>query len=111
MTSKAQVWFARVEEWRKSGLTSREFCEGKEFTNRALLWWSSEFNRRKGEKGVTGTTKAPRDGSSRFARVVAQPRVRDSEVVVRVGSAEVVVRPGFDQALLRDVVRALEAAK
>jgi hypothetical protein len=42
-----------------------------------------------------------------MARVVRTVAVPDQAIVVSVGSARVAVRAGFDEALLRQVVRAL----
>ena len=99
----------RVEAWRRSGLTSREFSKGKTFTSRALLWWSSELNRRTRQKD--GGKQKNATQTTQFARVVAAPASQAADLRVRVGRAEVVVQRGFDQTLLVEVVRALEAAE
>jgi transposase len=43
MTETESRWAARVEEWRASGKTAREFCEGKEFSAGGLRYWSSQL--------------------------------------------------------------------
>lgn len=111
MTPKAQTWLARVEEWRRSGLTSREFSKGKTFTSRALLWWSSELNRRAREADGVNQENTTHGLTTQFARVVATPASQAADLRVRVGRAEVLVQRGFDQTLLVEVVRALEAAE
>ena len=66
--TKAAEWAERVEQWRASGLRSAEFCRGREFTARNLLWWSSHF-RRQGPP-----TKERQQRSVTFARVVRSPK-------------------------------------
>ncbi len=109
MTAKAKLWAERVAEWRRSGQTSREFCEGKDYTNRALLWWSSQLNRQGDPPGVA--RGGERKNAVAFARVVPTSKTEPGGVVVRVGETEVIVSSGFDAPLLVEVVRALGALK
>lgn len=105
MTANSKVWAERVALWRRSGQTSREFCEGKDYDNGRLLWWSSELNRRDKIEGV-GTKATPQ-----FARVVAVANEDRAGIVVRVGNADIVVSRGFEASLLVEVVRALGGVK
>ena len=50
---------------------------------------------------------APVPGGPQFARLVPEPRVRRTSLVVEVGSVAIRVDPGFDAELLRAVVSAL----
>ncbi len=40
------TWSQRVDEWRKSGLTAAQFCEGRDFAVGSLRSWSSRLGRR-----------------------------------------------------------------
>lgn len=95
--AKRSEWARRVRRWRASGLTARAFAEREGCNARTLRWWASTL------RG---------DGSA------AATFVDVTELVTRPGpTLEVVVReavtirvgPGFDAALLREVVAALEA--
>jgi hypothetical protein len=104
--TRAIEWAARVEAWRESGLSAHEFCRGREYKGRDLLWWSSHFNRHGKPKGVA--TKAVR-----LARVIrSDAGVRRSPpIIVELGGARVEVSAGVDQVALEMVLRALSGAE
>lgn len=120
--TKASEWAKRVKQWRASGRSSREFCEGLEFSAKSLQWWSSRF-RRDGFPGkavpgggATGATGADRGRGAVLTRVVRRTEeasVRDSEVsgvVIEVGGARVRVEVGCSRAALAMVVDVLRGA-
>jgi len=94
------TWAGRVAEWRASGLTSPEFCRGKDFTAGGLRHWAHTH-------GLTGPQP-----EVRLARVVRVSSLRSRPVtpvvvpdlLVEVGGARIVVRPGFDRATLGGVL-------
>lgn len=92
-------WADRVRRWRASGLTARQFCRREGLNPRTLSWWASTLR-----------DEAPTEATfvDVTALVAAPPRTASLEVVVRDGVTVRVV-PGFDAALLREVVAALEA--
>jgi hypothetical protein len=103
MTGTESKWSERVRDWKESGRTAREFAEGREFKASTLVYWASCL--RRGRVGAAAPKK--RQPRVRMARVVrSQSRVDDS-IMVAVGAARVAVRAGFDEALLRRVVKAL----
>ncbi len=93
-------WRGRLKEWRRSGLTGREFCRRHLLSEPSFYGWRREIARRDREHIAAKWQPA-------FVpvRVVA---VEPIEVVVRSGQ---VVRVGaaFEPAHLRAVVAALEA--
>lgn len=96
MKASAAEWAERVRAWRESGQGAAEFAAGKDFTDRTLRWWASEFARR----------ERP---SVKMARVVRVAETTDVTIVV--GDARIGVRRGFDPELLREVVIALAGAR
>ncbi len=106
MRAKADIWAERVRAWKASGLSADEFTEGREFTGRMLRWWAGEFLRRTKAKAKAGAPIA-------MARVVAPGEaITDAPATsgaldVVVGRYHVTVRRGFDEAVLRDVLRVL----
>lgn len=102
MTETETKWAARVSEWRASGQTAKDFCEGKEFAAGGLRYWSSRLNRREPEKSQVR--------SVRMARVIrtvhAMTRTVASMLVVELAGARIEVRRGFDPQLLRSIVDA-----
>jgi hypothetical protein len=103
MTDTESKWSERVRDWKASGRTAREFAEGREFKASTLVYWASCL--RRGRVGAVAPKK--RRARVRMARVVRSPARVDDSIVVAVGAARVAVRAGFDEALLRQVVRAL----
>ena len=103
--AKAAEWVERVEAWRSSGSTAREYCKGKAFTATSLLWWSSQLRR-------AGAKKRPASsGDVRLARVVRRSSAPCAPIVVHVGDARVEVSPGTDSRLLAAVMDALSSRR
>jgi hypothetical protein len=103
MTETEKKWSERVEEWKASGRTAKAFAEGRDFKASTLVYWASCLRRGPG-KATPPRERRPR---VRMVRVVRRPRRPEDSIVVTVGPACVAVRAGFDEALLRRVVKAL----
>ena len=92
------MWERRVAGWRRSGLTSEQFCEGQDFKAGLLRHWASRLGNRRARPEI------------RLARVV---RVTEGEasvgegMTIEVGRGRVWVRPGFDRGMLASVVEVL----
>lgn len=93
-------WRRRLEEWQRSGLTGRAFCQQHGLSEPSFYGWRREIARRDGERAA-----AERQPAFVPVRVVAAEPI---EVLVR-GGRVVRVGPGFDAAQLRAVIQALEA--
>jgi hypothetical protein len=108
MASRAE-WEQRVAKWKRSGLTAEVFAAEHGLNPGTLRWWSSALRR----PIARGRARAAEVG---FARVVpvdvtAARATEAAALEVVVASGRVVrVRQGFDAALLREVVSALEAS-
>lgn len=103
MTS-SEEWRSRVESWKASGKSAREFCIARGFSAKSLQWWAWHFGRKTGRKVVE-------EKPVRFARVVTgAPRIQaDHErgLVVHVGAARVEVGAGADRETVTAVLQAL----
>jgi transposase len=111
MASRAD-WKKRVAEWKRSGLTAGVFADQRGLNPRTLLWWSSTLRR-------PAARVADRAAEVGFARVVTvdhgapapAPSVEPAALEIVLTSGRVVrVRRGFDVAVLREVLSALEAS-
>ena len=95
-----RTWRGRLREWRRSGLTGRDFCARHSLSEPSFYAWRREICQRDRERSA-----AKRSPAFVPVRVVgAEPL----EVVVR-GGRVVRVAAGFDAEQLRAVVAALEA--
>lgn len=95
-----------MAQWKSSGLTSAQFCEGRDFTPGGLRYWSSRIRQE--------TPAAPPPPPVRLARVVqvskAQPAaVASSALVVELAGARISVHSGFDRATFEALVEVLAA--
>jgi len=105
MTESELVWARRVAQWKASGLTSKEFCEGKSFTHGGLRHWATRLRRRE----LPGQEAESSDTVVRLARVVHRSAVNlpelpgtgaspsPSPIFVLCGSLRIELRPGFDR--------------
>jgi hypothetical protein len=105
MTETETKWSERVGEWKASGQTAAVFADGRGFKPSTLVYWASCL--RRGRVGAADALKRKGQRRVRMARVVRSVSRSDESIVVAVGAARVAVRAGFDEALLRQVVRAL----
>jgi hypothetical protein len=111
--TRAAEWAERVKQWQGSGQQSREFCDGRGYAAKNLLWWSSHFRRH----GLPDSAKA-KGGGVRLARVVRRRErkpvtalgVQASAVVVELSGARVQIEPGSDRATVAMVLEILHAA-
>ncbi len=116
MTSTAKVWAKRVSEWRASGKSSIEFCEGQEFSAGGLRHWAHRLEKMRAAKEKAKTS--PEASPVRVLRVVRRkargdgsPAARaDGRVVIELGKARVSVEAGFDRETLRAVIDVLAAS-
>jgi hypothetical protein len=102
----AATWAKRVAEWRASGKTAREFCEGRDYKPTTLQWWSyrlRQLARHEPKRAVS------------VARVVvrrsAPPAVAAPTVVIDVGGTRVFVARGVDRETLGVVLDALASRR
>jgi len=114
--ASAQEWEARVVGWRRSGLTSEEFCKGRDFTAGGLRHWSYRVRQKEKLAAAEQSAVAPKAQAKsrapvRFARVsrdvATEPETTAGAVVIEVGGARVSVRRGFDAATLGAVLGVL----
>jgi hypothetical protein len=104
MASRSQ-WERRVAQWKRSGLTAEVFAAQQGFNVHTFRGWSSALQRPTAHATETGFVRLVAIDSARVQ--AAEPVTID---VVLTSGRIVRVRRGFDAALLRDVVAALEAS-
>ena len=119
MTLQRGDWAKLVAEWRASRQSARQFAAARGVTDTALRYWAGRLGEEDGRRGAPAGRAARRATRSAslsppLARVVrpgeTPPADSGGRIMVMVGKASIVVEPGFDDAHLRDVVRALSDA-
>ncbi len=111
MTATQTKWSERVQAWRASGKTAREYASAFEFEFQAstLRYWASRLKTESAEKPAVIARVVRRQ--SRALVVERGDAGVQSEVEVTVGGARILVRRGFDAELLRQVAAALGSAR
>jgi transposase len=121
-TSRAE-WAKRVERWKDSGLTAKEFGAETGVNPSTLSFWSWKLGSEQREGRRTSTAPSPHSRKRGAEPKRDKPAARLVEVSTVVTSsppmlevvlgrgARVRVPAGFDEATLTRVVRAVEAAQ
>ena len=105
--AKAEVWRDRVQRWKQSGLTAREFSEREGISRpSALSWWQHRLKRK--DVGRSST-------SLQLVRLQPTTSAHDEErtasasIEIIVGRYRIAVSSAFEERTLRRVLGALEA--
>lgn len=94
------TWTKRVADWRASGETAGEFCDGKPFSVSTLRWWSSRLTRDRGSASAARGIRV-----ALVERVAAAPPDSPAQaLVIELGAARIAVRRGFDRETLAAVL-------
>jgi len=101
MKDKAELWTARIDEWKGSGLTQRQYCQDNHLALATFSWWRKRLK----EQG----------GRSREAFVEIPIERSMSTIVggvgalsIGVGHYTIAVSGSVDQSQLEDVLNVLE---
>ena len=128
MTKKQKKWQERVLEWRGSGKTSVQFCEGKGFSPSVLRHWAWRLRKLEGSPLETKASKPSRCSyQPRLARIVTKPSIESCEqleplakmpaylagpeLVIEIGVVRIGVRRGVDPSTLSTVLDVLGARR
>lgn len=103
------MWSERVEAWRSSGLTSKAFCEGKDFTAGGLRHWAYRLRQTRPRKQGTLPVRVAKVVPVPRPAPVPEPAPPSAPLVLEVGGVRIAVRPGFDRPTLAAVVDVLSA--
>jgi len=122
-TSRVE-WANRVERWKDSGLSAKEYAAEIGVKATTLSYWSWKLGasgelggRRTGEKPAAGTRRRGGEpspgGAARFVELAASTSVAAEPALELVlsGGLRVRVAAGFDEATLTRLVRAVEASR
>ena len=102
-------WRRIIQEQVDSGQTVAQFCRSSGIASSSLFAWKRRLTRRVGALAfVEATLQRGDEASVAGSRSCGESRP-GIEIHLR-RERRIVVRPGFDQAMLSEVVRALEAS-
>jgi len=103
-TERRQQWKARIEAYKASGLSAREFCRQQNITTRQLYYWI----RKETLKEQAGNTVQWLPVSLSSKEDISLSDFL-TVLTVKVGPAVIEVREGVNEKLLLQVVKVLSA--
>lgn len=117
--AKERYWRRRLREWRRSGMTGRDFCAKHSLSEPSFYAWKREIAQRDQEVQARTkvTTRVSAQGHATTAALPAFVPVRLDAAAPATDALEVVlsqgrvlrVRAGFDADVLRQLLAVLEA--
>lgn len=120
--SNRELWAKRVQRWRDSGLTAREYAAETGLNLNTLTTWSSRLTREARTAGHSipdrrtragRATRPPRVAPVEFVEAVASPEPPESvaDFELRVGDVRVRVPAAFDASALSRLLGVLGASR
>ncbi len=108
--ASAEVWRDRVQRWKQSGLSAKEFAQREGIARPgALSWWQYHLK----QKGKAAPEAGPKLQLVRLQprRSRARPERAAERIEVIAGRYRVLVSESFEEKTLRRVLAALEALR
>lgn len=108
-----EEWAKRIERWKDSGLSAKEFCNETGIRPRSLAWWQWQLGRKAQEPTpaptpiTRETASAPPPSSMTFVEVSTSLARAPYEIVLARGR-RIVVPPDFDAPTLERLLVILE---
>lgn len=115
--AKERYWRRFLEQWRRSGLTGRDFCAQHHVSEHSFYGWKREIARRDLERATETPARPQRRSAAPCGTAVARPAFVQVEVpclptvaleVVLAGGRVLRVSAGFEAAVLRQLLAVLE---
>jgi transposase len=112
-----EQWAKRVERWKDSGLSAKEFAAETGINANSLSWWRWQLSkgtevpeprRRRRSRTATGAIAQPPPLSPMTFVEMTAPASLDKLEVVLASTIRVCVRPGFDAVTLGRLLDVLE---
>jgi hypothetical protein len=107
--AKERYWRRLLRQWRRSGMTPRQFCVDQNISEASFYVWRREIARRDAHKAAA--QKQPSVAAvPAFVKLAMDPGTAlPPAIEVVVAERRLLrVRPGFDADLFRQLVRLLE---
>ena len=101
--AKEKYWRGLLRQWRRSGLTPREFCDQQGISQPSFYAWRREIALRDHQ-----ATTIPQPATPTFVKLALDPAALSAIEIVLGDGRLLRVRPGFDTALLRQLLHLLE---
>ena len=106
MNGKQKLWGARIDEWKRSGLSQRRYCEERSISLSTFQWWRARLREvdRPEETQSTELVEIPVKNSKTVTRESGMYRL-----AVEVGRYTVGLQGAFDEHELGKLLDLLES--
>jgi hypothetical protein len=101
MESKPKLWAARIDEWKRSGLTQRQYCEDNHLALATFSWWRKRL-KQDGSRSSEAFVEIP------IERAVSTVVGRGGSLSIGVGRYSITVNGSVDHSQLESVLNVLE---
>lgn len=102
MEDKAKLWAARIDEWKRCGVSQRQYCEDNHLALATFSWWRTRLKQR-GIQSDEAFAEIP------IERAVSASVGRSSgSLTIEIGHYTVTVNGGVSHSQLEDVLDVLE---
>jgi hypothetical protein len=101
MEDKAKLWAARIDEWKRSGLTQRQYCEDNHLALATFNWWRTRLKQR-GIRSHETFAEIP------VGRVASTGVGCSVSLTIGIGHYTVTVNGSVSHSQLEDVLTVLE---
>lgn len=101
MEDKAKLWAARIDEWKRSGVSQRQYCEDNHLTLGTFSWWRTRLKQR-GIRSNETFVEIP------IKRAVSTSVGRSGSLTIGIGHYTITVNGSVDHSQLESVLNVLE---
>lgn len=101
MENKAKLWAARIDEWKRSGVTQRQYCEDNHLALATFSWWRKRLKQH-GSRTHETFVEIPTE------RAVSTVVERGGSLSIGVGHYTITVNGSVDHSQLESVLNVLE---
>lgn len=102
-TEKRRLWQERISEYRSSGITCKQFCQGKGYSFHALRYWIHKFNNEPKDHNA--------DVDSAFVQLLPdiEPQSKtNNNITLVIGEYQMMIPSHFDEKSLIRLVTTLK---
>lgn len=101
MENKAKLWAPRIDEWKRSGLTQRQYCEDNHLALATFSWWRKRL-KQDGSRSSKAFVEIP------IERAVSTDGGSGGSLSIGLGRYTITVNGSVDHSLLESVLNVLE---
>jgi len=102
METKENLWAARIDEWKRSGLTQRQYCEDNRLPHGTFAWWRKRLKDQEAARRSAPFVEIPPERALRTATP------DESQLKIGIGRYSVIITGTVDFQQLEEVLNVLE---